>query len=963
MQSVRPLVFLACAIAFPAVADTLSHVNRSANADRRLTLRRDCERLVLVDDDTRVVVASARAATTDRVAIEGASGDRRDSLTIDLSQPITLAGGIDYDGGEGGWDVLALSGGSARRQTITQLTPHDGNIDIDGLVIRYRNLEPITDTVPAVNYTIIGTAGADGVTVTDGPGGTTTISSPSFESVTFANKTNVVFDGMGGGDHVTFDNPNPATGLVSFMATNVGTVAQTGAVRYPSLGISGTAGVGLTNASNDVDRIEITTQNGNVVYHDADDVIIGGVSPALAGVRAVQTGSVGVQSLGGSLTLADADGAEMMKAGNTSGNVTLYAAGAASDIIATVNSHAAVAPAGSGFIQAGRNIELGTGGPSFANDVRFATYGSLTAGGTTTIAGLTTVMASGLPPHLGAALQVIGSGGVTVLDGARVVAAGAGADLDILSLKGISFLGTVPAAVSESGDVFILPRELVIAPTSGVSAPAGRATIWSEAIDLGTVVDAPGAPVELSDAELDRIVAPVVVVTTTSEPLRVTAPVTFSGTELVLFTSRTVTATGSGSLTAPVLTFHITNDTPYVWTITPTTVQIAGGTPVPYSGVTTLNANASAAYLSGVSFPGVDTLFVTPSPTTTINVDGNLPTPPATPGDTLDFDLTGVVSPVLTATLTADGYQGSLTSANRQPVNFREIESLVDAPVDLGVTKTDGAATVPAGAPVTYTITVTNPAPIPVVGATVEDVFPPELIGVQWTCVASPGSTCAAAGNGNANDTVTLAANGSVTYTATGTTSPSQTGTLSNTATVTTPAGYVETNAANNSATDTTVLTAEANPIVTKSTTTEVVHAEEAVTYTITLRNAGPSDARDVVLTDAIPAGTTVLSLTAPAGYTCTTARTVTCTREVLPPSATADTFTLTLRVSPAAARSGATITNTARVTSSTTDPMPGNNAATAVVSTAVAIPTVSGMMLLLLAGLLAAMAVRAIAV
>lgn len=962
MQSIRPLVLVACAIAFPAVADTLSYVNRSANAERRLTLRRERERLVLVDDDSRVIVASAPAATTDRVAIEGASGDRRDSLTIDLSQPIALAGGIDYDGGEGGWDVLALTGGSARRQTITQLTPNDGDIDVDGLVIRYRNLEPITDTAPAVNYTINGTAGADSVTVTDGPGGTTTISSPTFESVTFANKTNVVFDGMGGGDHVAFNNPNPATGLVSFIATNIGGVSQTGAVRYPSLGISATADVILTNTSNDVDRIEITTQNGNAVYIDADDVIVGGVSPALAGVRAVQTGSVGVQALGGTLTLADTDGAEIIKAGATQGDITLYSAGAMSDIIATVDRYAAVAPAGSAYIQAGRNIELGTGGPGFANDVRLGTYGSLTAGGAITIAGLTTVITNGLPPHLAGALSINGNS-VTQLDGARFVAAGgAGADLDVYA-QSLSLLGTVPAAESESGDVFLFTRHLVIAPTSGASAPAGRVTVFTDGVDLGTVADVPGGSIELSDAELDRLVAPIVALRSTSEPLRVTAPITFTtGNELILATGRFVTALGTGSLSAPVLTFDVSNETPQTWTITPSTVRIAAGTPVPYSGVTTLNANANAPLLSGMAFSTSDTLFVTPSPTTTINVDGNLPTPPASPGDTLDFDLTGVVSPVLTATLTAEGYQGSLTSANRQPVNFREIETLVDAPVDLGVTKTDGRASVPAGVAVTYTITVTNPAPIPVAGATVADVFPPELTGVQWTCAASPGSTCVAAGTGNLNDTVTLAANGSVTYTVTGTINPSVTGTLTNMATITTPAGYVETNAANNTATDTTVLTAEANLIVTKSTTTQVVHPEEPVTYTITLRNAGPSDARDVVLTDAIPAGTTVLSLTAPAGYTCMTTGTVTCTRDVLPPSATADTFTLILRVSAAAVTSGATITNSATVTSSTTDPIPGNNTATAVISTAVAIPTVSGMMLLLLAGLLAAIAARAIA-
>jgi len=170
------------------------------------TLRRSGDQLLLIDDRTRAVIASAPVATTERIVVRGAR-DFDDTLTIDLTEPISLAGGIDYDGGAAGWDVLALRGGLARVQRVTQLTPHDGVIDIDGLVIRYSNLEPITDTAAAVSYTVVGTAGLDTVTASDGPGGTTTISSPTFESVTFANKTNVMFDGLGGGDSVHFNNP------------------------------------------------------------------------------------------------------------------------------------------------------------------------------------------------------------------------------------------------------------------------------------------------------------------------------------------------------------------------------------------------------------------------------------------------------------------------------------------------------------------------------------------------------------------------------------------------------------------------------------------------------------------------------------------------------------------------------------------------------------------------------------
>ena len=115
---------------------------------------------------TQEVVAGAMAAGTDRVVIAGAAGDHRDTLTLDLSQNLSLAGGIDFDGGAGGWrDALEIRGGHVRNQRITQLTPHDGIIDLDGLILRYTNLEPIVDTAPAASLTIVGTAGADTVSI------------------------------------------------------------------------------------------------------------------------------------------------------------------------------------------------------------------------------------------------------------------------------------------------------------------------------------------------------------------------------------------------------------------------------------------------------------------------------------------------------------------------------------------------------------------------------------------------------------------------------------------------------------------------------------------------------------------------------------------------------------------------------------------------------------------------------
>src|SRR5207248_196508 len=61
---------------------------------------------------------------------------------------------------------------------------------------------------------------------------------------------------------------------------------------------------------------------------------------------------------------------------------------------------------------------------------------------------------------------------------------------------------------------------------------------------------------------------------------------------------------------------------------------------------------------------------------------------------------------------------------------------------------------------------------------------------------------------------------------------------------------------------------APADLAVTKTDTPDPVTAGTDLTYTVTLTNNGPSDAQGVVLSDVVPAGTTFVSATAPAGWT-----------------------------------------------------------------------------------------------
>jgi uncharacterized repeat protein (TIGR01451 family) len=130
---------------------------------------------------------------------------------------------------------------------------------------------------------------------------------------------------------------------------------------------------------------------------------------------------------------------------------------------------------------------------------------------------------------------------------------------------------------------------------------------------------------------------------------------------------------------------------------------------------------------------------------------------------------------------------------------------------------------------------------------------------------------------------------------------------------------------------------ASADLSVTKVDTPDPVTGGATLTYTITVTNAGPDAASTVAWSDTLPAGTTYDSLSFPAGWSCTTpavgaAGTVTCGVATLPVGSAV--FTLTVAVDPAVA-AGTVLSNTATVTSTTTDPSPGDLSATATTTVA----------------------------
>jgi uncharacterized repeat protein (TIGR01451 family) len=117
---------------------------------------------------------------------------------------------------------------------------------------------------------------------------------------------------------------------------------------------------------------------------------------------------------------------------------------------------------------------------------------------------------------------------------------------------------------------------------------------------------------------------------------------------------------------------------------------------------------------------------------------------------------------------------------------------------------------------------------------------------------------------------------------------------------------------------------------VTKSASTDTVFPGAILTYTLTVRNGGPSTATGVVLTDTLPEGA-VFMRASPSQGTCERGTTVTCTLGTLANGATAR-VTLDVR----ATRPGP-MTNTADVRGVQADGTSANNSAS--VTTAVVLP------------------------
>jgi uncharacterized repeat protein (TIGR01451 family) len=242
----------------------------------------------------------------------------------------------------------------------------------------------------------------------------------------------------------------------------------------------------------------------------------------------------------------------------------------------------------------------------------------------------------------------------------------------------------------------------------------------------------------------------------------------------------------------------------------------------------------------------------------------------------------------------------------------REVVLSYSELADLTVRKEASSGTVLAGNELTYTIWITNSGPLPAQNVRVTDTLPG---GMTWIASTPSQGTCTTLtcdlGTLNPGGVATVNIRVRVN-------SNTSEGTLANQVIVGTD---TPDDPANNTATVSTAVQTQADLSLTLRDEPDPVVAGTLLTYTLTLTNAGPSDARGVQVTLTLPSGLTVLGLS-PSQGTCGMS---TCALGDVPAGGTA---TLLLQARVNAGTPAGSLTLSAQASASTPDPNPANNTA-----------------------------------
>lgn len=287
------------------------------------------------DSDPGIGIA-LQEVLSDQINVDLGSGN--DTLTIDVSATDILRHQFFYDGGTGS-DSLTLTGTPTGVITATTYTPglqpDEGTILFeDGgtpMSIAFDGLEPLVDLVPAEALIVNGNGDDNEITYAAGSIPTQgLVSIDGFETIEFANKTNLALQGLGGDDTIVANNLQLPTGL-----TQLGVLGGDGndTIRLESLpDASATSFIGVASAAGEGGDDVIDGSGINVATPLA---LIGGAGDDTL------TGGAGMDTIVGGAdddTLIDSPGDDTYDGGD--GNNTLLFRGTINDDVIDVTQTA-----------------------------------------------------------------------------------------------------------------------------------------------------------------------------------------------------------------------------------------------------------------------------------------------------------------------------------------------------------------------------------------------------------------------------------------------------------------------------------------------------------------------------------------------------------------------------------------------------------------------------------------------
>jgi uncharacterized repeat protein (TIGR01451 family) len=275
---------------------------------------------------------------------------------------------------------------------------------------------------------------------------------------------------------------------------------------------------------------------------------------------------------------------------------------------------------------------------------------------------------------------------------------------------------------------------------------------------------------------------------------------------------------------------------------------------------------------------------------------------------TLDNDATATYTEVVT---------------NTSPTSTSNTASMaVNPAADLSVTAVLGSAAVVAGQSASYTVTAANAGPSTANTAVLTGTVPSGLTGVTAT---SAGGTCTVTGTKATCNHASIASGSTRTMTVTGNVPSGETPGTSYTLGASITSATYETNQSDNSASVSNAVTGSADLDVAMTYSPSAPAGGDTITYTVTVKNNGPSTARTIVLSDPIPIGSTNAVATLPGGTCATTSTgTIECTLASLASGATV-TATITMTLS----NSNPVVNNAVSLKAATPDPDVNNNIVT----------------------------------